>query len=62
MGIVLYGTCDFTNAALLKHWPWAVALLDLAWGTLASGLLALVQVSWATDSATVSCGCVCVQQ
>lgn len=31
-GLVLYGTYDFTNVAILSHWPITVALVDVAWG------------------------------
>ena len=33
LGLVAYGTYDFTNQATLRHWPTIVTGLDLAWGT-----------------------------
>lgn len=36
LGLVIYGVYDMTNLALLAHWTWKVALLDVAWGA-ASG-------------------------
>jgi uncharacterized membrane protein len=42
-GALLYGTVDLTNAALLAFWSWKIALVDIAWGTAASALLALTQ-------------------
>jgi len=42
-GLVLYGTVDLTNTALLTHWPWRVALVDMTWGSLANALLAASQ-------------------
>lgn len=40
LGLVAYGTYDFTNEATLKDWPWRVTLADMAWGTIASGVAA----------------------
>jgi uncharacterized membrane protein len=31
MGLLLYGTVDLTNCALLQGWSWTVALVDMAW-------------------------------
>ena len=35
-GLVVYGVYDFTNYSTLRQWPFALALADVAWGTLAS--------------------------
>lgn len=43
LGLLLYGTVDLTNCALLRGWSWTVALIDMAWGTTACAALALVQ-------------------
>jgi uncharacterized membrane protein len=43
MGLLLYGTVDLTNCALLTSWSWTVALIDMAWGTTACAVLAMVQ-------------------
>ena len=34
LGIVAYGTYDFTNLSTIKGWTTAVSLVDLAWGTI----------------------------
>ena len=35
-GLVVYGVYDFTNYATLRQWPFALALVDVAWGALAT--------------------------
>lgn len=35
-GFVAYAVYDLTNLATLRDWPLAVALVDMAWGSLAS--------------------------
>jgi uncharacterized membrane protein len=40
LGVVAYGTYDFTNLATLRRWPVALALVDLAWGSVLTGLAA----------------------
>ncbi len=40
IGLVCYATYDLTNQATLKVWPVQVTLIDLAWGTVASGFAA----------------------
>ena len=37
-GFFAYATYDLTNLATLRDWPLNVSLMDMAWGTLASGL------------------------
>lgn len=32
LGLVAYGTYDFTNLATIRDWPLVVSLVDLAWG------------------------------
>jgi len=39
-GLIAYATYDLTNQATLRDWPWAVTLIDLAWGAFASALAA----------------------
>jgi uncharacterized membrane protein len=39
-GLVGYGVYDLTNQATLKTWPLALTLVDMAWGTLLTGLAA----------------------
>jgi len=42
LGLVAYGTYDLTNQATLKGWPWHVTVVDLCWGTAATGVAAAV--------------------
>jgi uncharacterized membrane protein len=37
-GFFAYATYDLSNLATLRDWPLNVSLIDMAWGTLASGL------------------------
>ncbi len=39
-GLMAYGAYDFTNQATVRDWPWVVTVVDLAWGSLASGAVA----------------------
>ena len=39
-GLCAYGTYDLTNLATLKGWPPGIAMLDLAWGAVLTGLSA----------------------
>lgn len=36
-GLVVYGTYDFTNYSTLRDYPLALAVVDLAWGTVICG-------------------------
>jgi uncharacterized membrane protein len=38
LGLMAYGAYDFTNQATLQGWPWALTLIDLAWGATVSGV------------------------
>ena len=40
-GFFAYATYDLTNLATLRNWPLTLALLDMAWGTLVSGVSAV---------------------
>jgi uncharacterized membrane protein len=40
LGLVAYGTYDFTNLATLKGWPPIVSIVDLAWGITATAVSA----------------------
>ena len=44
VGFIAYGTYDVTNLATIKNWPPLMSLVDLAWGT---GLSSLVAVAGA---------------
>ncbi|MGH6648186.1 DUF2177 family protein [Aquabacterium sp.] len=39
-GFFAYATYDLTNLATLKGWPVGLSILDVLWGSLASGLAA----------------------
>lgn len=41
-GLVAYGTYDLTNHATLANWPWAVTVVDMAWGATLTGVVAAV--------------------
>lgn len=43
-GLVAYGTYDLTNHATLKNWPWTVTVVDMAWGTLLTGVAGTLTV------------------
>ena len=40
LGLLAYGTYDLTNLATLRRWPVALALVDVTWGSLLTGLAA----------------------
>jgi uncharacterized membrane protein len=40
-GLFAYATYDLTNLATLKGWPISLAALDMAWGSLVTGIAAL---------------------
>ena len=46
LGLVAYATYDLTNLATLRAWTPALALIDIAWGTLATAMSAAV-ATWA---------------
>lgn len=41
-GFFCYGTYDMTNLATLKGWPVTVAVVDVIWGTVLTGISALL--------------------
>lgn len=41
-GFITYATYDFTNWATLKNWPTTVVFVDVLWGTVLGGLVAIV--------------------
>jgi uncharacterized membrane protein len=48
-GLFCYATFDLTCLALLKHWSWAVAALDIGWGavvTAVSSIAGLFMANW----------------
>ena len=41
-GFFTYATYELTNLATLKDWPLSLVLVDIAWGTVLGGLVAVV--------------------
>lgn len=41
LGLLAYGTYDFTNQATLRDWPWHLTLVDLCWGAFNTGVSCL---------------------
>jgi uncharacterized membrane protein len=41
-GLVVYGVYDFTNYSTLRQWPFALTLIDVAWGVVASAACAAI--------------------
>ncbi len=41
-GFFTYMTYELTNWAILKDWPWQIVPIDIAWGTVLGGIVALV--------------------
>jgi uncharacterized membrane protein len=39
-GLFCYVTFELTSLSLLKHWTWAVVVVDVAWGTFVTALAA----------------------
>jgi uncharacterized membrane protein len=44
-GLFCYSTFDLTALALLKHWSWAVAAVDISWGALVTTVSATAGVA-----------------
>ena len=44
LGLVAYGTYEFTNLATLKGWTWRMVATDLTWGTMLTGFSAIAGV------------------
>ena len=38
LGFVAYATFDFTSQAVFKGWTWKLSIIDIAWGTFATGV------------------------
>ncbi len=45
-GFITYQTYELTNYALLKNWPPVVVVVDIAWGMVLSGVVAVL-TTWA---------------
>lgn len=37
-GLFCYATFDLTSLALLRHWSWAAAVVDVSWGALVTAV------------------------
>jgi uncharacterized membrane protein len=37
-GLFCYATFELTSLALLKHWSWRVAIVDMSWGSFVTAL------------------------
>ena len=44
LGLAAYGAYDLTNQATLKNWPLSITIVDMLWGTLATGLVCVIAV------------------
>jgi uncharacterized membrane protein len=40
LGLVAYGTYDFTNLSTLRNWPITLSLIDVVWGTVLTAVSA----------------------
>ena len=40
LGLIAYGTYDFTNLAVIEGYGWRIAIIDLVWGTTVSAVTA----------------------
>ena len=52
-GLVAYGTYDLTNQATLRDWPWSLTVIDMVWGGLLTGAVALISSACAGRRKTV---------
>ena len=46
-GLVAYGAYDFTNQATLQNWPVIITIVDLAWGSVLTGFVAVIAAKMA---------------
>lgn len=42
LGLIIYGVYDMTNLATISGWPLKFALMDMAWGMVSGGLIAMI--------------------
>jgi uncharacterized membrane protein len=48
-GLFCYATFELTSLAMLKHWTWPVAIVDMSWGAIVTAISAtagLVVADW----------------
>ena len=41
LGLLAYATYDLTNLSTIREWPWQVSIIDMAWGTTVTSLVAV---------------------
>ena len=51
LGFIAYGTYDLTNQATIKGWSLTVTVVDMAWGTLVTGVACAAGV-WIAQKVT----------
>lgn len=42
LGLIAYATYDLTNHATLRNWPLALTVVDMVWGTVLTGVVAVI--------------------
>ncbi len=47
-GLVVYGVYDLTNYSTLTNYPLRLTIVDMLWGAVACGTVALIAFSWTT--------------
>lgn len=40
LGLIAYGTYDMTSWATIRDWPGTISIIDMVWGTVATGVAA----------------------
>lgn len=40
LGLLAYGTYEFTNKAVIKGWPWQMVAVDTIWGVVLTAIVA----------------------
>jgi uncharacterized membrane protein len=53
LGLVAYGTYDFTNLSTLRNWPLTLSLIDVCWGVVLTSIAAVagyLAVQWMAPS------------
>ncbi len=40
LGLLAYGTYEFTNKAVIKGWPWQMVVVDTSWGVILTAAVA----------------------
>ncbi len=48
LGFLCYATYDLTNMATIKQWPLTVVIVDIIWGTILTGSVAVISYLTAT--------------